>query len=234
MYELTIGLKYDEPLDLHHKYRYDFVGIGYQNNYIHGCIFVFRTIKKGKSTGNVLIDLVHNSNINALKAHIHGDCHFHMFQYRMSISNEPIKITDNISLEKVKNATNDEYYALIKEQKYKLINGVPAIDPVHKHFPEVKYLLLTEYHESIANMDTLELAPIFKLQEEHIWHNNRYSNYNDTSKLDVDDNNLNSSIKWSQVKEIIKNKRKHFEKQSEEKTDQIFELKNSVRYRPIE
>ncbi len=62
----------------------------------------FEQLKKGKSTGNVLIDLVHNSNINALKAHIHGDCHFHMFQYRMSISNEPIKITDNISLEKVK------------------------------------------------------------------------------------------------------------------------------------
>ncbi|WP_176548019.1 hypothetical protein [Bacillus pseudomycoides] len=112
-------------------------------------------------------------------------------------------ITDNISLEKVKNTTNDEYYALIKEQKYKLINGVPVIDPEHKHFPEVKYLLFTEYHQSIANMDILELAPIFKLQEEHIWHNNRYSNYNDTSKLDVDDNNLNSSIKWSQVKEII-------------------------------
>ncbi|MGH0945462.1 hypothetical protein ACQVTS_31350 [Bacillus mycoides] len=95
-------------------------------------------------------------------------------------------------------------------------------------------MLFTEYHESIANMDTLELAPIFKLQEEHIWHNNRYSNYNDISKLDVDDNKLNFSIKWSQVKEFIQNKRKHFEKQSEEKTNQIFELKNPVRYRPIE
>lgn len=234
MYELTIGLKYDESLELNPKYRYDFVGIDYQNDFIYGCIFVFRTIKTGRGKGNVLIDLIHRSNINAISTHMHGDCHFHIIKNKFAIGTEPIKITENIFLEKTENKTNDEYYATLKDQQYRLINGVPPIDPEHKHFPIVKYLLFTEYHEAFANMDILELAPIFKLQEEHIWHNNRHKNFNDISTLNIDDNKLNPSVEWSCVKKEIKNQREHWREQRENKFEQILHIKKLQRYLPIE
>ncbi|HDR7595028.1 TPA: hypothetical protein QCX59_004233 [Bacillus mycoides] len=234
MYELTIGLRYNKPLELNPKYRYDFVGIDYHNDFIYGCIFVFRTIKEGKAKGNILIDLVHNSNIDAISAHIHGDCHFHIFKDRFSIGNKSIKITENIFLEKTENTSNDEYYASLKEQQYRLINGVASMGSDCKHFPIVKYLLFTEYHEPLANMDMLELAPIFKLQEEHIWHNNRHWDYHDISTLDINDSKLNPSIQWCHVKKVIKNQREHQRKQREEKYNQILHLRDSQKYLPIE
>ncbi|KXH87649.1 hypothetical protein COL26_31025 [Bacillus thuringiensis] len=214
MYDLTIGLEYDRALDLSPRYRYDFVGIDYQNDYIYGFIFVFRTMKKGNGTGNVLIDLVHNSNINALQAHIHGDCHFHPFKFRMSMSNDSIKITDHISLEKVKNTTNDEYYALIKDQKYRLLNN--ASNQESKNVSFVRHLLFTEYNQHVENVDTLEFAPIFRLQQEHIWHNSKHSDYMNVSQLAKFDDSLKHSKEWQQAQKIILDKMEHLEKQKDE------------------
>lgn len=232
MYDLTIGLEYDGALDLSPRYRYDFVGIDYQNEYIYGCIFVFRTMKKGNGTGNVLIDLVHNSNINALQAHIHGDCHFHTFQYRMSMSNDPIKITDHISLEKVKNTTNDEYYALITDQKYRLLNN--ASNHQSKNVPFVRHLLFTEYNQHIENVDTLELAPIFKLQQEHIGCNSRYLDYMNVSQLTKFDDNLKRSIEWNQAQKIIQDKMEHLKKEKKEILTKLLEWNDLENSRLIE
>ncbi|HHQ2480375.1 TPA: hypothetical protein ACSPJ7_004712 [Bacillus cereus] len=233
MYDLTIGLEYDRALDLSPRYRYDFVGIDYQNDYIYGFIFAFRTIKKGNGTGNVLIDLVHNSNINALQAHIHGDCHFHTFEYRMSMNNESIKITDHISLEKVKNTTNDEYYALIKEQKYRLLNN-GLNNPKHKNLSLVKHLLFTEYNQHVANVDTLELAPIFKLQQEHIWNNSKYSDYMNVSQLVKFDDTLKHSTEWKQTEKIIQDKMEHLKKQKEDILTKLLEWNDLENSRLIE
>lgn len=68
------------------------------------------------------------------------------------------------------------------------------------------------------------------LQEEHIWHNNRYQNYNDISTLNIDDSKLNPSTEWCHVKKIIKNQRE----QREEKYNQILHLRDSQKYLPIE
>lgn len=232
MYDLTIGLEYDSALDLSPRYRYDFVGIDYQNDYIYGFIFVFRTMKKGNGTGNVLIDLVHNSNINALQAHIHGDCHFHTFEYRMSMSNESIKITDHISLEKVKNTTNDEYYALIKDQKYRLLNNASYRESKNVSF--VRHLLFTEYNHQVENVDTLEFAPIFKLQQEHIWNNSKYSNYMKVSQLAKFDDTLKHSTEWKQTETIIQDKMEHFKKQKEDILTKLLEWNDLENSRLIE
>ncbi|HFF1840460.1 hypothetical protein P4K54_23760 [Bacillus cereus] len=232
MYDLTIGLEYDRALDLSSRYRYDFVGIDYQNDYIYGFIFVFRTMKKGNGTGNVLIDLVHNSNINALQAHIHGDCHFHTFQYRMSMSNEPIKITDHISLEKVKNTTNDEYYALITDQKYRLLNN--ASDQKSTNVSFVRHLLFTEYNHQVENVDILEFAPIFKLQQEHIWNNSKYSSYMEVSQLAKFDDTLKHSTEWKQTETIIRDKMEHFKKQKEDILTKLLEWNDLENSRLIE
>ena len=215
MYDLTIGLEYDRSLDLSPRYRYDFVGIDYQNDYIYGFIFVFRTIKKGNGTGN-----------------IHGDCHFHTFQYRMSMSNESIKITDHISLEKVKNTTNDEYYALIKDQKYRLLNN--ASNQKSKNVSFVRHLLFTEYNQHVANVDTLEFAPIFKVQQEHIGYNSEYSNYMTVSQLAKFDDTLKHSIEWKQARKIILDKMEHLKKQKKEILTKLLEWNDLENSRLIE
>lgn len=232
MYDLTIGLEYDKALNLSPRYRYDFVGIDYQNDYIYGFIFAFRTIKKGDGTGNVLIDLVHNSNINALQAHIHGDCHFHTFKYKMFMSNDSIKITDHISLEKVKNVTNDEYYALIKDQKYRLLNNASYQESKNVSF--VRHLLFTEYNQIIENVDTLELASIFNLQQEHIGYNSRCSNYMNVSQLAKFDDTLKHSTKWQQIETIIQDKMEHLEKQKEDLLTKLLEWNDLENSRLIE
>nr|WP_242227324.1 hypothetical protein [Bacillus cereus group sp. BfR-BA-01315] len=226
MYDLTKGLRYNTPLDLKVHYRYDFVGIDYGNNFINKHIFVFRTIKEGKGKGNILIDLIHSSNIDAIRAHMHGDCHFHIFEDSFSIGNEPIKITENVFLGKIENTSNNEYYVSLKEQQYRLINGV---GPKHKHFPVVKYLLFTEYHAPLANLNALELAPIFKLQKEHIWHNERSWNCRNISWLDIDD----SSAMREQVKEIIEKGRGDWREEERKKWHQLSERKRLQEYFPI-
>lgn len=237
MYDLTIGLKYDDVLKLEQKYRYDFVGIDYRHDAVHEHIFVFRTIKEGKGKGNILIDLVHPTNIHAINANLHGDCHFHIFKNECSIGDQPIEITENIFLEKIENVSNFEYYVSIKEQKYRSNNKIPTNDSDYEYLPTVKYLLFTQYHEPLANMNSLELAPMFKLQKEHIWHNNRYFNFNRISSLDVDkqvNRKLDPSTPWWKVKNIIEDERKHWRKESEEKYNQLLHLKSLQEYFPIE
>ncbi|MGG0724222.1 hypothetical protein [Bacillus mycoides] len=237
MYELTIGLAYDDSLTFEKKYRYDFVIMNYQYYDWNREIFVLRTIKEGKGKGNVLIDLIHESNISAISINLHGDCHFHIFKYEDFIKDKQIEITENISLEKIENTSNDEYYVNLKGQKYKLNNGEPFKDSDCIQPPVVKYLLLTQYHGLVVNMNSTELSPIFELQREHIWHNNRYSNYNDTSNLDVDNkivgHELDLSTPWGKVKEIVKENKEVWREKKDEKYNQILELHRSQKYTPI-
>ena len=237
MYELTISLKYGDLLRLDSKYRYDFVGINYEHDFNFESIFVFRTIKEGKGTGNVLIDAIHHSNISAISTTLHGDCHFHIFNSEDVTETKIIEITENILLEKIENKSNHEYYVTLKEQKYKLINGIPCKDSDCKRFSIVKYLLFTQYHEQIANMSFIELSPIFKLQMEHIWHNNRYGNFNNIHRLDVDKivgRELDPSTPWAEVKNIIKKEREGWGEKEREKYKQLLNLKSSQSYLPIE
>ncbi|PES64231.1 hypothetical protein CN507_20895 [Bacillus cereus] len=236
MYSITNGLKYDESLVLNPKYRYDFVSINYQADFGYESIFVFRTIKEGNGMGNVLIDLINESNINAISTNLHGDCHFHIFKSIDLAKVKSIEITEKISLEKIKSTSSDEYYAILQEQKYKLNNGVSVEGSDCIHLPVFKYLLLTQYHHPVVNMNSTNLAPIFQLQKEDIWHNNRCFNFNDISRLDVDKvgYELDPSTPWREIKKIIEEKKEEWIKKSYKKSDQISKLRQLQKYIPVE
>ncbi|MBQ2637114.1 MAG: hypothetical protein IJG09_10545, partial [Methanobrevibacter sp.] len=159
-------------------------------------------------------------------------CHFHTFQYRLSMSIESLKITDHISLDKVKNTTHDEYYALIKDQKYRLLNN--ASNQKSKNVSFVRHLLFTEYNQHVANVDTLEFAPIFKVQQEHIGYNSEYSNYMTVSQLAKFDDTLKHSIEWKQARKIILDKMEHLKKQKKEILTKLLEWNDLENSRLIE
>ncbi|OGO78905.1 MAG: hypothetical protein A2Y23_00150 [Clostridiales bacterium GWB2_37_7] len=75
-------------------------------------------------------------------------------------------------------------------------------------------------------MKNVELAPIFDLQKEHIWHNNRHWDFNDLTKLDIDKyvgRKLDPATNWEKVKEIIEREREGWRKKEQQKFDQLLE-----------
>lgn len=242
MYDLSISLKYNEPLALQKDYIYDFLGIDVEpifgNCLPNKNIFVFRTIKYGNAANNVLIDLIDYSNLNAFDVTLHGDFNIHMLKSKKFLEDKEIRITDNIFLEVIENASNYEFYAILKDQKYNSTYGTLKEIQKNIQFPVIKYLLFTEYKEKPANMNKVQLAPIFDLQKELIWHNNRYWNFNNLSQLDVDnlvDHKLPPSTPWKEVKTIINRERENWEKKRDEKFNQFLDDKyKSQKYIPIE
>lgn len=241
MYDLTIGLEFDEPLALEEKYRYDFLAIDincYSSGLLEGYIFVFRTIKNGGGAGNVLIDLIHNSNVNVFHTHMHGDCHFHVLSANDFLKMDTIDITENITFEMVKNISNQEYYAVIKEQKYKEIDVITLEKCRDIKFSKIKYLLITKYTgNNPINIKRIELSPIFNLQKDHIWHNNKYKECNRVSYLNIDhpyNYKINPLTYFKGLGEFIENEYKIWEGREKDAFDRILVECRSQRFLPIE
>lgn len=241
MYDLSNSLSYDEPLQLLEKYQYDFLGMDFVAKYHTGIlkrnIFVFRTIKYGEGKNNVLLDLIDCTNVNAFDAAMQDDCNFHMLKSKKILEDKEILITNNISLGVIENTSNYEYYAILKNQKYTRNDEILKAIEEDKELPIVKYLLFTVYKKELANIDKVELAPIFNLQKELIWHNNRYYNYNDLRTLDVNPSpkrKLNPLTPWNEVQSIVNRERKDWQKEKCGKLDQLLRKCRFQRYVPIE
>ncbi len=69
-----------------------------------------------------------------------------------------------------------------------------------------RYILFTLHHEDTVNAKSIELATAFDLQKEHIWHNNRWRNFNNLHTLDINRyviRKLDPSTPWLEVKKIV-------------------------------
>lgn len=246
MYDLNIGLTYENFLQLSGKYRYDFLAInpspGYGFGPLNSSVFVFRTIKesylsKKESINNVLVDVIHYSNVNAFDTAIHGDCHFHILDIK-NLNQDDIVLTDIISLKIIKDETGKAFYAIAKNQK------IICIDKIHKdndnpaiEINELKHMLFKINNSDIINCKKIELAKIFNLQVQDIWHCNRYYNYNNLSNLDIDNssnNKLDPSTSWKDVKEIIKQKREFWKIQQDTTFDNLVTEHWSLNYKILE
>jgi hypothetical protein len=234
MYDLWIGLTFENLIRLSEKYRYDFIAFNSEPNYgfgpLNSSVFVFRTIKdscmtKKDSLNNVLVDIIHYTNINAFDAAIHGDCHFHSLDIHKLKKDEDIVLTDIISLKSMEDAIGTTIYAVIKDQKLRRIDRHSRTqDNSVIEAKEVKYMLFRLNDQLTINCSEVELAKIFQLQVDAIWHNNRHFNFNQLHKLDIDKevkNNLDPSTPWEEVKKLIEEKRKYWEDQSRIVSDDL-------------
>ncbi|NMM62079.1 hypothetical protein HBE96_05120 [Clostridium sp. P21] len=242
MYNLSIGLTYENLLQLSKNYRYDFLSInptpGYGFGPLNSSIFVFRTIKEShllnkKSINNVLIDAINYKNINGFDAAIHGDCHFHILDIN-NINEGAINLTDIISLKIIKDETGETFYATIKNQKI-----IPA-DKIDNNddndiieVKQLKYILFKINNSDIINCKKVELAKIFALQIKDIWHRNRYQNFNNITNLDIDkglNDKLDPSTSWEKAKELVEQKRKHWETKQDIAFNNLLTEKRSLDY----
>lgn len=251
MFTLSIRLTYENTLDLDMAYRYDFVvpksKYDYDGTDLSATVFVFRTILGGAYKGNVLVDCIKVANINGVDVARHGNCYFHFWPEFSSIAwdskdkvMEEMKINDNTSIYFQVEAESLSVYARIVNQKIGIfdrysptgING--KINEVNDQ--EIKIILFRLYNEDVINSEVAELAKIFKLELEHIWHNNRWQNFNSIHKLDFDRSSKenNEDITWKEVKEIIKEKKDEWHVKSSEKFDELLQERSSYRYRILE
>jgi hypothetical protein len=187
VYDLTISLTYGEPLKLKSEYRYDFVAFDIDNDrgrgLLNNSVFVFRTITEGTVAGNVLIDLIDKSNVNAFDVVHHANCHFHLIESD-KLRKEGIHVSDNITLQITETPFSSQYFAEIKDQTFTSNNTFG--DSYRLGLTTCRYILFILHHEETVNAKSAELAAVFELQEEHIWHNNRWRNFNNLHMLDVD------------------------------------------------
>lgn len=143
-------------------------------------------------------------------------------------------ITDKIIIQSAENNLNNiEFQAKIIDQKYKYNSDKPS----KIGFKEIKYLLFTKYNNNIANMNDYHIAPIFELQKEHIWYQNRKRNFNDLTKIDIDKNvrnKLDPNTPWKTVKEIVNNERENWGKKENEKFHELLDASRSQQYLPVD
>lgn len=251
MFALSIGLTYENTLDLNRAYRYDFVvqksKYDFGGTDLRETVFVFRTILEGQYKGNVLVDCVKCININGVDVARHGNCHFYFFPELSRISwdskdeaIEEMKINDNAFIYFQVEADSLSVYARIENQKIGVFdrystNGINGkINEINNQ--QIKIILFRLYNEDVINGETAELSKIFKLELEHIWHNNRWQNFNNIHKLDFDRSSKdnNEDITWKEVKEIIKEKKDEWHVKSSVKFDELLEEISSYRYRILE
>ncbi|ETT61193.1 MULTISPECIES: hypothetical protein [Paenibacillus] len=238
MYDLTISLDYGEPLKLKPDYRYDFVTFDINNDHgrglLNNSVFVLRTITGGNVKGNVLIDLIHTSNVNAFDVASHANCHFHLLESD-KLREEGILINDKINLQITETSVSSQYFAEIKDQA--VTNNSPFGDNTKLTFTTCRYILFTLHHENTVNSKNIELATIFDLQKEHIWHNNRYRNFNNLHTLDIDryvNRKLAPSTPWSEVKKIIESENKKWRDLSNQKFNQLLDKRGELPFLVIE
>lgn len=244
MYSLTIGLTYEETLKLEEQYRYDFLlfdcnlrYIGY--NKISQFVFVFRTIKKyakEDTLNNVLLDVIDYRNLNGAETAIHGDCHYHFIDTKDDID-ESISLSENIEIVKRKNEFETTYYANIKNQTiveqghYGLEDSQPFSDV------NVSYKLFTENNDIVINCIDIELPYIFKLQQDHIWHNNRSHNSRWSKIYLPDENKKDEELKksLSLVRDAIEKESSYWQKQNDKLFSDLLDYRNNrLKYKVIE
>lgn len=66
---------------------------------------------------------------------------------------------------------------------------------------------------------------------------NRYSNFNDLTKIDIDtyvNNKLDPNTPWKTVQEIIKNKREKWSQKEKDKFNELLNTREFHNYLPIE
>lgn len=231
MYDLTKDLGYDMPIRLENKYRYDFLGFdlepGGEQGLLCGGVFTLRTIKTGNASGNVLIDLIDCSNVNAFDTVIHGDCHFHLLNSdKLSQENE-YKVAENIILNIVSNSTSTGFYLTLKNQKYGDLHSISSGDCKNIKPSQYKYLLFTQYHNNPVNVFQVELSPIFRLQEDLVWNNDMYHDFRElhlANKSEIAGHKIEPSTPWEKVKELIDAKCMEWKEKSEKKQEQLLSI----------
>ncbi|AJA42578.1 hypothetical protein phiCT453B_26 (endogenous virus) [Clostridium phage phiCT453B] len=240
MYTLSIGLDYEHFLQLNSKYRYDFLAInpepGFGFGPLNGSVFVFRTIKdsylrNNESLNNVLIDVVDYKNLNAFDTALHGDCHFHFLDIN-NIKDDEIVITNNISIKNTKDETGVLFFAITKNQKIQYVNTDNPEDSIIK-VKDLKHILFKLNNQAVFNCHEVELAKIFELESKHIWHNNRYHNFNNLGSIDIDKNphkKLEDSTSWKKIKEIVNENRNYWGSESRKSFDDLLNKKRSFNY----
>lgn len=246
MYNLNIGLTYENFLQLSDKYRYDFLTInpspGYGFGPLNSSVFVFRTIKesylsKKESLNNVLIDVINYSNVNGFDTAIHGDCHFHILDIN-NLKQDNIILTDIISLKIIEDETGKTFYAIAKNQKVVLTDNFHKVESNSTiEINELKHTLFKINTSDIINCKEIELTKIFDLQAQDIWHRNRYYNFNNLSNIDIDkksSNTLDPSTPWNKVKKLIDKNREYWESQEDTVFNNLVTEMYNLKYQILE
>lgn len=152
---------------------------------------MFRTKVSGteENKGNILIDVVKEEIINAIKVAKHANSFIHFLEdtnfignrYKIHYSIELVKYDNEIYSSICINCKNQRLYHNISKEVYE--------------FSEVRYLLFHEYnYESIKNISSLVLAPVLAKQLDFLWYKERYEESKE--KYFLDPRGLNAEDTW--------------------------------------
>ncbi|HFK1766737.1 hypothetical protein AT258_26020 [Bacillus wiedmannii] len=166
MNKMQISLDDNGHLILSSIYRYDFIKINYTNTLLNDVVFMFRTIisETDEDKGNILVDIVDEKRINAIRIAEHTNSFIHILQDTNFEGNHK-EITETIELVKYDCDMCNKICTKLRNQRYYDNSKKEKCEP-----GEIKYLLFQEYDtETINNIFTLELAPIFTKQLD-VWY----------------------------------------------------------------
>ncbi|MGQ7776835.1 hypothetical protein [Bacillus sp. WC2507] len=166
---------------------------------------MFRTKVSGteENKGNILIDVVKEEIINAIKVAKHANSFIHFLEdtnfignrYKIHYSIELVKYDNEIYSSICINCKNQRLYHNISKEVYE--------------FREVRYLLFHEYnYESIKNISSLVLAPVLAKQLDFLWNKERYEESKE--KYFLDPRGLNAEDTWEIIKSKMEEKRKYW------------------------
>ncbi|AJE54289.1 hypothetical protein [Paenibacillus polymyxa] len=236
MYDLGIGLTYENTITLSSDFRYDFLSFDFDlhhfnNGPIGSDVFVFRTITKYGKIGNVLVDLINQCNVNGFDAALHPDTHFHNIKTDDLLELKYIALNDSISIEVKNGELCSQFLACINNQtieKFDMLGGSQITPNVN-----VEYLLFEKCDTSLMNKNKIELAPIFEAQKNHIWHNNRAQNFNTLIKWDINDK-MDESTSWINVKKGIETNREYWRKEQQYAFDGLLKIRERLGFKVLE
>ncbi|MEB9507237.1 hypothetical protein P4J13_25230 [Bacillus anthracis] len=205
MHRIYNDLDYNNYLILSDRYRYDFLKIDYGNTVLNEVVFMFRTkiFETVEDTGSILIDVVKEENINAIKVAEHANSFIHFLEDTNFTGNR-YKIHDSIELVKYDNEICSSICINCKNQRL-----YHTITKELREFSEVRYLLFHEYdYESIYNISNLVLAPVFAKQLDLLWYKERYEE--SKGKYFLDPRGLNEKDTWEVIKSKMEKDRKYW------------------------
>lgn len=205
MHRIYNDLDYNNHLNLSDRYRYDFLKVDYGNTVLNEVVFMFRTkvLVTEEDEGSILIDIVKEENINAIKVAEHANSFIHFLEDTNFTGNR-YKIHDSIELVKYDNEVCSSICINCKNQRL-----YHTITKEMREFSEVRYLLFHEYdYESIYNISNLVLAPVFAKQLDFLWYKERYEE--SKKKNFLDSRELNEEDTWEAIKIKMEEKRKYW------------------------